>query len=66
MKQYFIKQTKSTFDDRLIYDLPFTKGEQLTTYSIGTSDFAIQDLDDELAHMWLGFVNFRYTQGDQI
>ena len=41
-------------------------GQSFYTYTLGKSDFAIDSLTDEQTNLHLGFINFRYTQADQV
>jgi len=65
VKEYFVQETLSTLYNSIIYDMPFVSGEIFQTFSLRQSDFTIQDLD-ELGSNHKGFVNYRYTQADQV
>ena len=61
VKQYFVQQSTNVLIDSIWYDVPRFGKEEFDTYTLGKSDFAMLDLQDEENDMNVGFVNFRYT-----
>ena len=66
VKQYFIEKIDSTLFNYLLYDAPWLEGQKFTTYTVLQSDFAIQELPNEEANNFEGYVNYRYTQSDRV
>ena len=42
-----MSETKTGFNDNVLYDDPFREDDQFTTYSIERADFALKPLVDE-------------------